>query len=273
MLASSPEYVLGSTDAEHERLIRQASRLAPLTERAFLDAGISPGQRVLELGSGVGDVAMIAARIVGPSGAVVGVERDLRSISRARDRVINAGFANVSFVASDILHFQTDKLFDAALGRFILQFLPDPVAVLRSLSRSVRPGGALVFQEVSYTALLALSTHLPAGSACVSIARDTIQELGARPEMGIALHQTFQEAGLSAPIMRMEVLLGSSADFTLWIYDLLCSLRPQIKTHSTALKALGDFRTLPARLQSEVAHSGMGASRNRVCFRSCLRRS
>ena len=55
-------YVLGNTDAEYERLIRQAARLAPLTERLFREAGIGQGQRVLDLGSGLGDVAMLAAR-------------------------------------------------------------------------------------------------------------------------------------------------------------------------------------------------------------------
>ncbi len=76
---STSQYALGSTDAEHERLIWQAERVAPLTERLFREAGIGPGQRVLDLGSGVGDVAMLAARLVGPSGEVVGIERDPRS--------------------------------------------------------------------------------------------------------------------------------------------------------------------------------------------------
>jgi ubiquinone/menaquinone biosynthesis C-methylase UbiE len=52
-------YAMGNTDAEHERLIRQGRRLAPITERFFRDAGVGPGQRVLDLGSGVGDVAML----------------------------------------------------------------------------------------------------------------------------------------------------------------------------------------------------------------------
>src|SRR5579863_2368517 len=94
----APPYSLGSTDAEHERLIWQASRLAPLTERLFREAGIGPGQRVLDLGSGVGDVAMLVARLVGPSGEVVGIERDPRSIARARVRVAEAGLHNVSFI-------------------------------------------------------------------------------------------------------------------------------------------------------------------------------
>src|SRR5260370_10662972 len=84
-------YSLGSTDAEHERLIWQASRLAPLTERLFREAGIGPDQRVLDLGSGVGDVATLLSRLVGPSADVVGVERDTRSTARARARVAEAG--------------------------------------------------------------------------------------------------------------------------------------------------------------------------------------
>ena len=109
----------GSTDSEHERLIRQAARLAPVTERLFREAGISSGQRVLDLGSGVGDVAMLVARIVGPSGEVVGVERDVRSISVARARVAEAGLHNVSFTCTDVSHVATNRPFDAAIGRLI----------------------------------------------------------------------------------------------------------------------------------------------------------
>src|SRR5947209_19323324 len=124
---SASHYALGSTDAEHERLIRQAALLAPFTERFFRSASIGPGQRVLDLGSGVGDVAMLAARLVGPVGEVVGVERDTRSIARARTRVAEAGLNNAIFTQSDIRQLPVDKPFDAVVGRFILQFLPDPV--------------------------------------------------------------------------------------------------------------------------------------------------
>ena len=255
MPSKPSDYPLGSTDAEHERLIRQGVILAPLTERLFREAGIGPGQRVLDVGSGVGDVAMLAANLVGPSGEVVGIERDASSIARARTRAAEAGFPNVSFVECDVSKIQNAGFFDAIVGRFILQFVPDPVVVLRCLSQVVRPEGVIAFQEVSYAPLLALSTHVPLWSACVSVARETILRSGANPEMGVALHQNFQEAGLPEPTMRMEVLLGSAPDFTLWIYDLLCSLRPQIQKHNVPLEALGDFETLAARLQSELSES------------------
>src|SRR6516162_9898175 len=94
---SSASYPLGSSDAEHERLIRQAARIAPLTERFFCEAGIGLRQRVLDLGSGVGDVAMLAGKLVGPSGEVVGIERDERSLAVAATRAKQAGHHNISF--------------------------------------------------------------------------------------------------------------------------------------------------------------------------------
>ena len=252
---SPSPYALGSTDWEHERLIRQAALLAPSTEQFLREAGIGPGQRVLDLGSGVGDVAMLAARLVGPSGEVVGVERDAQAIARARVRVAEASLHNVSFTQSDAGEVSSNRSFDAAVGRFILQFLPDPVAILRYLSRLVRPGGVFAFREVSYTPFLLLSAHLPLWFACASLLQETFKRSGANTEIGLALHRIFQEAGLPAPTMRMEILLGSEPDFTRWIYDLLCSLRPQIQQLNLSLDGLDDFDTLLERLQAEVAAS------------------
>jgi ubiquinone/menaquinone biosynthesis C-methylase UbiE len=257
MTASSltSDYALGNTDAEHERLIRQAARLAPLTERFFCEAGIGPGQRVLDLGSGIGDVAMLAARLVGPSGEVVGVERDLRSITRARVRAADAGLHHVIFTQSDVCKLPSDKPFDAAVGRYILMYLPDPVTVLRSLYQLVRPNGVIAFQEPSWDPVLALSEQLPLWSACSSLIVETFRRCGVNAEMGPSLYRIFREAGLPAPTMHMEVLLGNDQDFTQGIYDLLCSLRPQIQKVNLNFDTLGNFDTLPERLQAEVAAS------------------
>src|ERR1700675_23338 len=92
------DYALGYTNAEHDRLIRQATRIAPYTERLFREGRIGPGQYVLDLGSGVGDVSMLVSKLVGPSGEVVGIERDAISVARARARVASAGLHNVTFV-------------------------------------------------------------------------------------------------------------------------------------------------------------------------------
>ena len=238
------DYHLGNTDAEHERLIRQAIRLAPVTERFFREAGIGSGQQVLDLGAGVGDVAMLAARLVGSSGKVVAIERDSRTISRARARAKEAGLDNIDFVQTDIAEYSTAAMFDAVVGRYILQFLPDPVATLRSVAKRVCPGGLVAFQEGSWTPFLSLSAHLPLWYAGASLLHESGVRSGVNLEMGTGLHKAFQEAGLPAPRMRLEMELASDPDFTRWVSDSLRSVLPQIQKLNLSLEALGDLDTL-----------------------------
>src|SRR5262249_40467735 len=158
------DYALGYTDLEQERLIRQAAIVAPTTERLFREAAIGPGQRVLDLGSGMGDVAMLVARLVGPAGEVVGVERNANSIPPAKMRAAAAGLRNVGALDSEVNMVADDQPFDAVVGRFILMFLPDPVSVLRSAVGLVRSGGVVAFQEPSWAPMLALGARLPVWS-------------------------------------------------------------------------------------------------------------
>lgn len=250
-----PPYPLGNTDAEHRRLIWQAERVAPLTERLFREAGIRPGQRVLDIGSGVGDVAMLVARLVGASGEVVGIERDAKSIARAQARMVEAGLPNVRFVQSDVAQVPTSEPFDAAVGRFILMFLPDPVAVVRSLSRLVRPGGVVIFQEPSWVPALALLAKLPLWSAVASLIHETFLRSGANPEQGLALYRTFQEAGLPGPTMHAEMHLGKDPVIAQWFFDLLCTLLPKARELDLPIESVGSIDTLLERLQAAVNHS------------------
>jgi ubiquinone/menaquinone biosynthesis C-methylase UbiE len=246
------DYPLGYTNAEHQRLIRQAALIAPITERFFREAGIAPGYRVLDLGSGLGDVSMLLARLVGSSGQIVGVERDVTSIARAQARAAEAGLRNVNFLNTDVNKIVTDQLFDAAVGRFILMFLPDPVSVLRSVSQLVRPGGVLAFQEPSWAPMLSLGAGLPLWSRTRHLIHEILLRSGANREMGLALYRVFQEAGLPAPKMHLEMPLGSDTDFIRLTSDVLCSLRPLAEQHNVSLKELGDLDTLPDRICAEV---------------------
>jgi SAM-dependent methyltransferase len=255
MTTASPgsAYVLGTTEAEHERLMRQAARVDPFTERLFRDAGIGPGQRVLDVGSGVGDVAMLAARLVGSSGEVVGVERDAGTIAKARARVTGAGLRNVTFLQADATHLPSGQAFDAAVGRFILQFLPNPTAVVRSLAAVVRPSGVLAFHEVAWTQSLQLLAHLPLTFACASLVREAIRRSGAMPDMELILYRAFVDAGLPPPTMRVEVPIGVDADSTRWIHDLFCTVRPQLAQYGLSHEPVGDPDTLLPRLLAEFA--------------------
>ena len=191
---SNGDYALGYTNSEHERLIRQATQIAPYTERLFREAGIGPGQRVLDLGSGVGDVSMLLARIVGPR-----AKSWASSATPTQSHAPTPGWRrldlrNISFTEADVNQIVSDQPFDAAAGRFILMFLPDPASVLRSLTQLVRPGGILAFHECSWVPFLAFAARFPLLSKLLSAIHETFLRAGVNPEMGIALYQSFSKS-------------------------------------------------------------------------------
>jgi hypothetical protein len=168
--------------------------------------------------------------------------------------VTEAGLHNVSFNESDVGEILDGKLFDAAVGRFILMYLPDPVAALRSISQLVRPGGVLAFQEPYWVPVLAHLAKLPLWFATASLIDETMRA-SANHEMGTDLFHTFVEAGLPEPAMCMELPMGKEPDLAQWYYDTLCSLRPQMGQLDLPIESLGSLGTLVHRLQAEVAES------------------
>jgi ubiquinone/menaquinone biosynthesis C-methylase UbiE len=197
---------------------------------------------------------MLVARLVGPAGEIVAVERDRNSIAKARARVAEAGFHNVSFNESNVNEIENEKPFDAAVGRFILMYLPDPVATLRSVSQLVRPGGVIVFQEPTWVPVIAHLQALPLWFATASIIDKTMR-LSANHDMGAELYHTFVEAGLPPPTVRLELPMGKAPYLARWYYDTLCSLVPQVQQSNMSIESLGDLDTLVQRLQEEVEKS------------------
>ena len=259
-ITAKQEYALGYTNSEHERLTRQANRIAPYTERLFREAGIAAGHRVLDVGSGVGDVSLLLARIVGPTGEVVGIERDAYSIARANARIAEAGLRNVKFLQTDANQMLTEKPFDAVAGRFILMFLPDPTSVLRQLLQLLKPGGIVAFQEPSWKPFLAFNAQFPLYSKLLNAIHETFLRSGVNPEMGLDLYRVFQEVGLPAPTVHMETPLGTGADFISICSDCVTSVAPMAREHGVPLHELGSLDTLAARISSEVAAANKVAS-------------
>jgi len=168
--------------------------------------------------------------------------------------VTEAGFHNVSFNESNVDEISDEKPFDAVVGRFILMYLPDPVAALRSISRLVRPGGVLVFQEPTWVPVLAHLAALPLWFATAYLIDKTMRA-SANHDMGSELYHTFVQAGLPEPTVRMELPMGKEPYLARWYYDTLCSLLPQVEQLRMPIESLGSVDTLVQRLQAEVAES------------------
>jgi protein-L-isoaspartate O-methyltransferase len=125
------EYALGSDDTEIARLQTQAAFIAEPTTLLLQRGGIRPGMRVLDLGSGPGDVAFHVAEMIGPNGSVVGVDQDPAQIAVAVQRRNGFSFHNVNFRHGDARAFLDEEPFDAVVCRLLL-IRPATVAASRS---------------------------------------------------------------------------------------------------------------------------------------------
>ena len=140
-------YPFQSSDDERQRLIAQGELVAPLTRRLFGNAGIRSGMRVLDIGSGSGDVTFLAAQLVGPEGNVVGVDRDPAQVAFAEERAKAAGLTNVRFMTADFREIVLAPAVDAIVGRLVLMYTADPLDALRRALRNLRSGGVIALQE------------------------------------------------------------------------------------------------------------------------------
>jgi SAM-dependent methyltransferase len=250
----SDSYALGRSAAETRRLIRQAQIYGPITRQFLVSAGIGAGMKVLDVGSGAGDVALLVADLVGPRGAVVGVEMNPAILETARARVSAVGWTNVTFLDGDVTSIGLDDDFDAVVGRWILMYIPDPVAVLRGLLGRVRPGGIIAFQENDFTYP---PTTFPPAPLHQQVMRWTTPPSGSGgpdQQMGSKLHRTYLDAGLPDPQLRLDAPVGGGEDWPGYAYvaDTVHSLLPMMEQMGLVSADDVDIETLADRLRAEV---------------------
>jgi SAM-dependent methyltransferase len=248
------DYALGRSEAETRRLIVQHQLYGPFTRRVLAGAGVTAGMKVLDVGSGAGDVALLVAQLVGPQGEVVGVDMNPEILEVARARVGAAGWANVAFQAGDVMGLALEGHFDAVVGRWVLQYTPDPVAVLRRVAGWLRPGGVVAFQEID---LSIPPRAYPAGPLHEQVARWTTPPPGAPgPDslMGLKLFTTFLQAGLAAPQLRRDVPVGGGPGWPGYGYvaGTVRSLLPFLERMGMVRADDVDVDTLEDRLRAEV---------------------
>lgn len=242
-------YVLGHSDRELTRLEAQAQLVEPITRRFLLAAGISAGMRVLDVGSGAGDVAFLLADLVGETGEVVGVDRSAAALSVARVRADERGIVNVSFLEGDPTSIAFAEPFDAAIGRYVLQFQIDPAAMLQKVAERVRPGGVVVFHELDWDGVRSFPP-VPTYDNCCRLCREAIGS-SAETRMGAKLYSTFLAAGLRAPALRLEALAGVAEPLRM-VADLAGSLAAKIEQLGLARSAHLDPDALYETMRAEA---------------------
>jgi arsenite methyltransferase len=124
-------------------------------------AGVQPGETVVDLGSGSGTDSFLAARQVGETGRVIGIDITEAQLAKARRLAAEHGFSNVEFVDAHIEQLPLrDASADVVISNGVINLAPDKRRVFGEAARVLRPGGRLALADI------VTSTQLPVSVTC-----------------------------------------------------------------------------------------------------------
>ncbi|HTS41643.1 MAG TPA: methyltransferase domain-containing protein [Xanthobacteraceae bacterium] len=258
----SSYYPFQSRDAERQRLIAQDRLVAPLTRRLLERAGIAAGMRVLDIGSGSGDVSFLVSRLVGPTGRVIGVDRDPAQVAFAEQRAKAEGLTNVQFMAKEFQDVTLDDNVDAIVGRLVLMYAANPIDALRRVLRNLRAGGVVALQEsiIDYDGPVFVEPPNCLAAKAVEWFRAGFKHAGVHARMGLRLFGMMRAAGLN-PSTEIEMLTpirqGPDGDLFNIITALVRSQLPAIMASGAATEREIDVETLEQRLIADAPEGGV----------------
>jgi ubiquinone/menaquinone biosynthesis C-methylase UbiE len=255
-------YMMGRSEAETRRLIAQSRLYGSFTRRLLQEAGIAKGMRVLDVGSGAGDLALMAAEMVGPEGRVLGVDQNPEVLKTARTRAQAAGATNATFLEGNIPDaVEEEEGFDAVVGRLVLRYQPDPVEVLGKLIRKVRPGGIVAFQDFDQTPRSRVAhPSMPHWERLFEWMTAVAQMAPVDEQMGYKLFDTYLKAGLPAPKIEVNSPVGGGPNWEGYEYaaESLRSMMPLVLKFGIATAEEVEIETLAERLRAEsVVYQGV----------------
>jgi arsenite methyltransferase len=161
-------------------------------------AELKPGETVLDLGSGAGIDCFLAAREVGPSGRVIGVDMTPAMLERARANAAKSGAANVEFRLGEIEHLPVaDQSVDAIISNCVINLSPDKPKVFREAFRALKPGGRMLVSDLVLLRPLPpeLEKSVDLYVGCVAGASLKNEYLGMMRDAGFRDVEVVQESG------------------------------------------------------------------------------
>jgi ubiquinone/menaquinone biosynthesis C-methylase UbiE len=212
--------------------------------------------RVLDLGSGAGDAAFVAAELAGSAGEVVGIDQSADSVAKATARAAERGLSNVRFVVGDIHDRAPDGPFDAIVGRLVLMYMADPAAVLRTQAGLLRSGGVVAPIEFDLHSARSLPATPLVGQA-LSWLREAFTRAGIDLALGPGLWAVLQAAGLRpSGMMGVQPHFGpEDPDGAAILAGIIRTVLPLIERLGVATAAEVGADTLQQRLSDELATS------------------
>jgi SAM-dependent methyltransferase len=207
-MSQESEYVLGTDLSELERLGLQHRAWRAQAYEHWERAGLAPGQRILDVGSGPGFATLDLARLAGARGSVTAVDVSKRFLSYLERALAREELANVSLVEQDATRLELEpSSHDAAWTRWLLSFAKDPAAVIAGVAKALVPGGIWAIQEyVSYSSMKLgpEGKRLPRVVAAIV---ESWRAQGGDSDVGLALPRLLERAGFlvteTRPIARI----------------------------------------------------------------------
>jgi SAM-dependent methyltransferase len=221
------------------------------TKTLLRAAKIDGDVRVLDVGCGAGDVALMAARMLGGQGTVVGVDIDQAALNIARRMAEENNYSNVTFQLADIgaLPNRTG-VFDVIVGRRVLMYQPDAARSIKGLLPHLKKGGRMAFQEHDATLTPASPIPMPLHARAQSWIWDAVKKEGGDIHLGFNLYSVFAQAGLTVEWVKAELAVQTPSQNT-ELGDIVQAMLPRILKSGVATEAEIDIGTLIARLDTE----------------------
>ena len=226
--------------------------------RFFAEIGIAPGMRVLDVGCGNGDLSRFVARLVGPDGEVIAIDRspEAMELSRTADAGLQA--APIHYRQADLADALPDLgRFDAIVGRRVLMYLPVATATLARLAGLAKPGAIMAFQEHG-------RAGLPAGLGELALHRrlydwlwDTVEAEGGDTGLALRLVDLMRAAGHGIEVARSEGVLLQE-DEPSFLPTLAQAMLPRLVERGVASADELGLDTLAHRLEEE--HRAVGGT-------------
>lgn len=214
MSAQERDYLLGTHDAEIERLGLQHRVWRQRVLDAWRRAGITVGSRVIDAGAGPGWASMDLAGIVGESGKVHALERSERYVAHLRATAAAQGLANVEVSNLDLV---TDDIpvegADAFWVRWVLAFVGDAPGVVKKLAKALRPGGVAVIHEYLDYATWSMAPRTPAIEAFREFVIKDWRSSGGEPDIARTFPEILPAAGLKIRELRPMIDVVTPRDF------------------------------------------------------------
>lgn len=227
---NSHPYILGSGDAELDRLARQHDVWRQVTRGLWQSAGFSSGQRILDLGCGPGFGSFELAKLVGDDGQVIAMDNSERFLGVLQDWCEERNAKNVEVRQGDAYSPGIEAAsLDGIFARWLLCFLPDTARIIQSAAQMLAPGGRIAVMD--YFHYLSIECF-PPSEIFTHVFRSIYQSFadsGGDLDVGGKLPELMRQAGLN--VVHIEPIVDTArpgSDIWQWVRTFQSAYLPQL---------------------------------------------